>query len=173
MYDLRAMQLAYLEALYFTETGDNGQPSADTSLTALCHAKALNDCADFYQAVKQNLLLYLPELDWSRVGYDFWLTRNGHGTGFWDRPEIYGEVGAQMLAAMAQACGEHDAEFEDGEPETDIDRALRQTQMLRDEGFAVVVFYPEELGKVDPRRIEGRLVDVGVDAIDILKGVGS
>ena len=26
---------------------------------------------------------------------------------------------------------------------------------------------------VDPRRIEGRLIDEGVEAIDILKGVGS
>ena len=172
MHDLKTMQLAYLTALYWTETGDDGQPPDNAKITPLCNAKALNDCANFYQAITQNVQDFIPVLDWSQVGHDFWLTRNGHGTGFWDRPEVYGPTGSKWLTAMAQACGEHDAEFESGELETDIDRALRQTQILRDEGFAVVVFYPEELGKVDPRRIEGRLVDVGVDAIDILKGVG-
>lgn len=27
----------------------------------------------------------LASLDPAQVGHDFWLTRNGHGTGFWDR----------------------------------------------------------------------------------------
>jgi hypothetical protein len=25
-----------------------------------------------------------------QAGHDFWLTRNGHGTGFWDRKEVWG-----------------------------------------------------------------------------------
>ena len=25
-----------------------------------------------------------------RAAFDFWLTRNGHGAGFWDRPELWG-----------------------------------------------------------------------------------
>ena len=32
----------------------------------------------------------IPEEHYSQAGHDFALTRNGHGTGFWDRTEIYG-----------------------------------------------------------------------------------
>lgn len=43
--------------------------------------------------------------DPSRHGRNFWLTRNGHGSGFWD--EDYGEVG-ERLSAKAHAYGETD-----------------------------------------------------------------
>ena len=33
-----------------------------------------------------------------KAGHDFWLTRNGHGTGFWDRPGI-GETGDKLTEA--------------------------------------------------------------------------
>jgi len=33
----------------------------------------------------------------SQNGQDFWLTRNGHGAGFWDRG--YGEVGRRLTEA--------------------------------------------------------------------------
>lgn len=36
-------------------------------------------------------------------GHDFWLTRNGHGAGFWDRG--YGELG-DFLATWAKTFGE-------------------------------------------------------------------
>lgn len=35
-------------------------------------------------------------------GHDLWLTRNGHGAGFWDRG--LGDVGERLTAA-AEACG--------------------------------------------------------------------
>ncbi len=39
-------------------------------------------------------------------GHDFWLTRQGHGTGFWDRQELEeGELG-DKLAHMARQAGE-------------------------------------------------------------------
>ena len=39
------------------------------------------------------------------AGYDFWLTRNGHGTGFWDRG--LGNIG-KRLAGRAAECGSAD-----------------------------------------------------------------
>jgi hypothetical protein len=41
-----------------------------------------------------------------RAGHDFWLTRNGHGAGFWDGdwPEPY----AEQLTKLAQGFGECD-----------------------------------------------------------------
>jgi hypothetical protein len=40
---------------------------------------------------------------------------------------------------------------------------------IRLEGYAVVVFSPEELGGVDPRTLQNRLVELGNQAIDDLK----
>lgn len=40
---------------------------------------AVRDCADFLDGND------VTGLDNEQVGHDFWLTRNGHGAGFWDR----------------------------------------------------------------------------------------
>src|SRR3990172_722524 len=83
------MTTAYIEAVYFTETGDCDQPGPNAELTPYFKARAYIECRNFLQAIKD-----LPEarnFDPKQLGHDLWLTRNGHGTGFWDRPEIYGE----------------------------------------------------------------------------------
>lgn len=115
MTDLETLTNAYTEAIYFTETGDIGQPPATAELTPLCKAQIWDTCRNFHRAIAQEVLEFLPDLDWAQVGHDLWLTRNGHGTGFWDRPEIYGEANVKWLTAMAIAMGEHDAEFEEGQ----------------------------------------------------------
>jgi len=40
-----------------------------------------------------------------QFGHDFWLTRNGHGAGFWDRG--LGKLG-DKLTYLCKACGESD-----------------------------------------------------------------
>jgi hypothetical protein len=60
---------------------------------------ALADCMRFsgiaWELIKDN--------DPAQVGHDFWLTRNHHGAGFWDRPEIYGgEENAEKLTEISQ-----------------------------------------------------------------------
>lgn len=42
-------------------------------------------------------------------------------------------------------------------------------QELKDEGFAVVLFNPEELEGADPDRIEDRLIELGWEVIFDLK----
>lgn len=39
----------------------------------------ISDCADFQSSFGEHIAK-----DISRAGHDFWLTRNGHGAGFWD-----------------------------------------------------------------------------------------
>lgn len=65
----------------------------------------ISDCADFQES-NQELLeeaykLYSPHSDFPSVecsaGMDFWLTRNGHGAGFWDRG--FGELGEKLTDA--------------------------------------------------------------------------
>jgi hypothetical protein len=45
------------------------------------------------------------QLTAEQVGHDFWLTRNGHGAGFWDRG--LGELG-DKLTAMCRPYGTSD-----------------------------------------------------------------
>jgi hypothetical protein len=64
--------------------------------------KASQDCAAFVQKAGS----LLDEIDSGQAGHDFWLTRNGHGAGFWDRG--LGEVG-QRLSDIAREFGGSDA----------------------------------------------------------------
>lgn len=48
-----------------------------------------------------------PDFDeWGRAGHDFWLTRNGHGAGFWDGD--WPEPMADQLDTLAKGFGEVD-----------------------------------------------------------------
>lgn len=40
---------------------------------------------------------------------------------------------------------------------------------LRHDGFAVLVWYPEELGEANPRRVEDRLIELGHQVIEDLQ----
>lgn len=57
------------------------------------------DVEDFARANYDDL----EELDLESIGHDFWLSRNGHGTGFHDRG--YGDLGDRLHAA-AKVYGE-------------------------------------------------------------------
>ena len=72
-------------------------------------AKMRADCDAFYAANYDDLncegVTYSPDFDQDgRGGHDFWLTRNGHGAGFWDGdwPKLQGE----RLSDAARAFGE-------------------------------------------------------------------
>lgn len=111
MTDAERMTKAYLEAVYFTDTGDGDQPDADAQLTPLFKARAWADCRNFIHAYGS--LIKEAGATIEQAGHDLWLTRNGHGAGFWDRPEIYGEDLAQELTRVAGAMGSVDSEFEE------------------------------------------------------------
>lgn len=109
MTNQEAFTTAYITAIYFTGTGDNERPPADAKLTPLCYAHCFTQCASFWRAYKD--LIEAAGVDPTQAGHDFWLTRNGHGAGFWDRPKIYGEELADQLTRASIACGEYDADF--------------------------------------------------------------
>lgn len=50
------------------------------------------DCVDFILANRDDL----KGLEPAQAGHDFWLTRNGHGAGYWDRG--LGESGDRLTA---------------------------------------------------------------------------
>lgn len=106
-----AMTAAYIEAIYFTETGDAEQPESDAPLHVDTAREAAMACHRLRLACSGEI--DLSQYDPAQVGHDLWLTRNGHGAGFWDRPEIYGADNARTLTLMARAMGEHYAEFDE------------------------------------------------------------
>ena len=112
MSKIQPMVEAYIEAIYFTETGDGDQPPTDAKLTPLTNCQAYSDCRNFLWAMGgQDPVDGFDDLDPKQLGHDLWLTRNGHGTGFWARPEVYGEANALLFTRLARAVGEHDADF--------------------------------------------------------------
>ena len=81
---------AYLTCLVWSSsaTDDNGEEFESLEsfdLSGSAKTKSAYDCAQFIEAAG-DLLDNLPSgYDFSNAGHDFWLTRNGHGAGFWDR----------------------------------------------------------------------------------------
>lgn len=113
----------YIETALWSSTDDNGDPLdrnysvSDLAPKALATMTA--DCEDFVKAASGEIWEDSPDLlsAWydagrneSDAGHDFWLTRNRHGAGFWDRfvsgtPEA--EIGKQ-LTELARGYGSCD-----------------------------------------------------------------
>ena len=94
---------AYINAALWTSYDDNEMlfdefyRVGDISGEAM--DKMIEDCATFLAGAD------LPDDKREQAGHDFCLTRNGHGAGFRDRPEIYGEEKAQELSVLAKTFG--------------------------------------------------------------------
>jgi hypothetical protein len=113
MPDLDEFTRAYIEAALWSTNDDDDKPldanydpddiAPDTLATIIadCRRFQADNAADLALAYKR-----YPQKEWSpeaQAGHDFWLTRNGHGTGFWDRG--IGKVGDQLTDA-SRKCGE-------------------------------------------------------------------
>lgn len=80
----------YIEATFFTETGtgDDGdlEHATISELAPITIATIIADCAAWQEANAALLQeAYTHNYTPVRAGRDYWYTRNGHGTGFWDR----------------------------------------------------------------------------------------
>ena len=86
-HDLDDFTKGYIMSMYFTDTGEDDQPDSEADLDPDALKRIIKDCDDF-QSQSKYLDLALDTLggsrDYSHAGHDFWLTRNGHGAGFWD-----------------------------------------------------------------------------------------
>lgn len=99
---------AYLECALWSSTIDDEDGNLGTPYDSIYAiddfsnetvAHAIVDCNNFIQANREDLdeVSDTYHVDYSQHGHDFWLTRNGHGAGFWDRG--YGEVGDRLSKA--------------------------------------------------------------------------
>ena len=107
---------AYLTcALWSSSTGENGETPLD-ELSEEVVEKAEKDCRYFLHANGDKMPSYNDPRysDAEKCGQDLWLTRNGHGAGFWDREELGKEEG-ERLTKIAHDMGEIDLyEGDDG-----------------------------------------------------------
>lgn len=107
---------AYLQCALWSSTSDDDEPLdsrySNDDLSDETIAKAWADCDAFYTANSVDI-----EADGSplseqygssaaRAGHDFWLTRCGHGAGFWDGD--WPEPAATRLTDASKAFGNVD-----------------------------------------------------------------
>ncbi len=105
---LREFLQGYIECALWSSTDnrdENGGDSLDRfdvdDIDPKCLERMIKDCADFMDALMDEY--YDKGGDNSQAGHDFWLTRNRHGAGFWDRG--LGEIGDD-LTEIAHSYGE-------------------------------------------------------------------
>lgn len=113
--DLDAFTRAYIEAALWSSTDGDNPLDKDHDWHDLAPdtlAEMRQDCAQFQELYGQTIQAAIdtqevkcgPDFDaWGHAGHDFWLTRCGHGAGFWDGdwPEPQGE----HLSDAACKCG--------------------------------------------------------------------
>ena len=85
----------YIQAIYFTDTGKEEQPDHDAPMAPEARARCVEDCEAFKESFAELLAqAYATGYTAEQAGIDFWLTRNGHGSGFWDRG--LGDLGDEL-----------------------------------------------------------------------------
>jgi hypothetical protein len=103
---LKHMVDAYIECMLWSSVDDNDTPLDDNfgprDLTVASYNRAVTDCADFL-ALAADAGIPVEQTAWE-VGHDLWLTRNGHGAGFWDRGLKHGTA----LSKIAKSFGSID-----------------------------------------------------------------
>lgn len=117
-FDTAAFIDAYVECALWSSHGPEEEPYSCEVLDDLfgpddispeCMDAMRADCLDFIGSNASDLLEYCARMkceQWSgesRAGHDFWLTRCGHGTGFWDRG--LGDLGYRLDDAASVYAG--------------------------------------------------------------------
>ena len=93
---LREFTDAYIECAVWASTDWDGEPLdvGEWVLSDDARSELGSQAEKFIQA---NSDLLEEHGNYTQAGHDFWLTRNGHGAGFWDRG--LGELGDKLTQA--------------------------------------------------------------------------
>lgn len=113
-YNVSPFVRAYAEAALWSSVDDNGNPLDDNRdvldfapetlrrMIQDCHVFQLANRADLETRVSTSGNWTADELN----GYDLWLTRNGHGTGYWDRSDQFDDADVwERLSESARRMG--------------------------------------------------------------------
>lgn len=101
---------AYVECALWSSTDMDTEEPLDANHSDVhetTRAEMLEECKSFMVDNADDIAQAIEVHGYSiaRAGHDFWLTRNHHGAGFWDRG--LGDIGKRLTDA-AHACGEVD-----------------------------------------------------------------
>jgi len=110
-WELDKFTQGYLECALWSSTDEDGD-SLDSvygveDFAPVTLQGAVRECKDFQEDQQDLLKAAYDQRGYTadKAGHDFWLTRNGHGAGFWDRG--LGEIGDQLTEA-SKAYGDVD-----------------------------------------------------------------
>lgn len=117
MINLKRMVSAYIEcALWASIDYESETPldEIDAPLNEVTETRMLADCTDFIAEIIPYMgAIEEAQITSEQMGHDFWLTRNRHGAGFWDRG--LGRLG-DKLTEVSQSFKECDLYIgDDGE----------------------------------------------------------
>lgn len=101
--DVDAVLDGYVKCALWSELDDNGQPLDDRFDVDDIDTDAMDDMRDDVKDFVTGNVRDLVGMDAGQAGHDFWLTRNHHGAGFWDRG--LGDRG-ERLTKMSHPYGE-------------------------------------------------------------------
>jgi hypothetical protein len=114
--DLEAAYDAMVECALWSSTAEFWEPNTD-EVSIPCDElhdeshiapELLTEWRDDLRAFMDDNEADLADMNLSQIGHDFWLTRNRHGAGFWDRG--LGERGRRLTDA-AHVYGETDPQL--------------------------------------------------------------
>ena len=103
----------YIQTMLWSTLDDDGEPLEDSygesDLAPATLAEIEKECAEFWSAVQSAGIDLDAELlidgdATEQAAHDFWLTRNGHGCGFWDGD--WSEAVEDKLTKLAESFGE-------------------------------------------------------------------
>jgi hypothetical protein len=132
MANLDTFTNAYIEAALWStndeSTPDGGVPFDNNysvqDIAPETLARMVADCDAFQKAHSEHFGAEGAHATagdgWAQAGHDFWLTREGHGAGFWDGD--WKEPGASIMCEAAKAFGEFPLYLSD--PDEDGDRTI-------------------------------------------------
>ena len=98
---------SYQACALWSSCDDDGEPLDRSGMLLASETldAFLADCGAFLGEIDELGLEWRDEIEWEALGHDLWLTRNGHGAGFWDRG--LDELG-DALAEAAKRQGSRD-----------------------------------------------------------------
>lgn len=95
--DIEDILDGYIQCALWIEEFDDKYSFDDVDDKTLNFAR--KEIGDFLDQLEEEEILDVlqSEIDNSQIGHDFWLTRNGHGAGFWDRDlEDVGKIASKV-----------------------------------------------------------------------------
>lgn len=107
MTALQRMTDAYITAMHWASTDFEGESLDNYPTSAEGKDNAASTCNAFLKAHGADLEIVMglhPNYGYSEAGHDLFLTREGHGAGFWDRGlGHYGDVFTKYCQSIGPA----------------------------------------------------------------------